>query len=160
MSATLNALTPSGFNVNEPLTLSATTLSFRIGLVGAGLFLFWGMALGVWKYVHMRQPPSHAAPVYVDIAHQAALMYAFACLVLAMMGQFSCWPEVVNVSAVVVNLVFFASAVGSYVVHGWLGTDQTQFRRTNLVTTWGTWGLIVGELGGTAILLAGVILGL
>lgn len=105
----------------------------------------------------MRRPPAHAAPPYVDIAHRAALMYAFATLVLAVMAQFSAWSPLVNAGAVVVNLVFFTSAVASYVVHGWLGTEQTQFRRANLVTTWGMWALIAGELGATTILLAGVV---
>lgn len=84
-------------------------------------------------------------------------MYAFASLVLAVLAQFSAWPPVVDVSAVLVNLIFFTSAVTSYVVHGWRGTTTTQFQDTNLLTTWGTWALIAGELGGTAILLAGVV---
>ncbi len=142
--------------MTEPLTLSTTTPGFQIGLLGAGLFLLWGMALGVWKYVHMRRPPAHSAPVYVDIAHRAALMYAFASLVLAALAQFSAWSELVNIAAVTVNLIFFVSAVSSYVLHGWKKTNQTQFREANLITTWGMWGLIVGELGGTAILVTGV----
>lgn len=142
---------------HETLLLSATTPGFQVGLIGAGVFLFWGMVLGVWKFSHMRRPPLHAAPVYVDIAHRAALLYSFACLILAALAQFSALPSAWNVAAVVVNLVFFSSAVISYVVHGWLKTEQTQYRQANLITTWGTWGLIVGELGGTALLLGGVI---
>lgn len=142
--------------MNELISLSPTTTGFRVGLIGAGAFLLWGMTLGVWKYGHMRRGPDHSAPVYVDIAHRAALMYAFASLVLAVMAQFSAWPEVVDTSAVVINLVFFVSAVGSYVAHGWLETEQTQYREANFITTWGTWMLIAGEVGATAVLLTGV----
>lgn len=139
------------------IALADTTTGFQIGLIAAGGFLLWGMLLGVWKFVHMRRPPEHAAPPYVDIAHRAALMYAFACLVLAGLAQFSAWPDLVNVTAVVVNLVYFTSAVVSYVVHGYLGTRDSQFTERNWLTTWGMWGLIAGEVGGTAILLAGVV---
>lgn len=143
--------------MNESLQLTATTPGFQIGLVGAGVFLLWGMALGVWKFWHMRQPPTHRAPIYVDIAHRAALLYGFASLLLAALAQFSAWPEALNTAAVIINLIFFTSAVLSYVAHGWRKTGQTQYRQRNFITGTGTWLLIVGELGATALLLAGVI---
>ncbi len=134
------------------------TSGARIGIVGAGAFLLCGMTLGVWKFAHMRKPPNHTSPIYVDIAHRAALMYAFAALVLGALAQFSVWPSHVNTVAVAVNLLFFTSAVGAYVVHGFRQTEHTQYRDSNLITTWGTWALIAGELAGTATLLVGVIL--
>jgi hypothetical protein len=129
----------------------------RLGVMAAGLFLWWGMALGVWKFVHMRRPPDFCAPVYVDIAHRAALMYAFAALVLGVLAQFSAWAEPVNLAAVAMNLLFFGSAVVSYMIHGWRKTAETQFRDSNWVTTWGMWALIFGELVGTGVLVAGVV---
>lgn len=138
--------------------MSELTLGARVGLVGAGVFLLWGMVLGVWKFAHMRRPPEHTSPVYVDIAHRAALMYAFAALVLAALAQFSVWPDWVDTTAVATNLLFFTSAVGAYVVHGFKQTEHTQYRESNFTTTWGTWLLILGEIGGTATLVLGVIL--
>ena len=58
------------------------------------------------------------APAYVDICHRAALMYAFACLVLAEFAQLSEWSAGVNLAAVALPVVFFGAAVGSYAVHG------------------------------------------
>ena len=37
--------------------------------------------------------------MYVDICHRAALMYAFACLVLAEVASRSAWSETVNAAA-------------------------------------------------------------
>jgi hypothetical protein len=130
----------------------------HVAVIGAGALLLLGMLLGVWKYARMRRPPGFAAPVYVDIAHRAALMYAFAALVLAALAQLSAWPPDVNLVAVAVNLAFFVSAIASYVVHGLKETAETQFRETNFFTTWGTWALIAGEVGGTAVLLVGAVL--
>lgn len=140
--------------------LSATSLGFRIGFVGAALFLLWGMLLGVWKYLGMRQGPDHSAPMYVDIGHRAALLYSFASLVLAMLAEFSAWAEWVNASAVAANLLFFGAAVATYTVHGWWKTEKTQFRHENFITTWGMWALIAAEIGGTAVLVGGVIFSL
>lgn len=133
--------------------------SARLAVAAAGIFLLWGMALGVWKYRHMLSAPTHEAPVYVDIAHRAALLYAFAALVLAALAQWSAWPEAVNLAAVAIELFFFATAVASYVFHGARGREQTQFSERNLVTTWGMALLIVGELGGVLVLLGGFLRG-
>jgi hypothetical protein len=35
---------------------------------------------GVWKYRHMLLSDGHVAPVYVDTAHRAALLYTFGVL--------------------------------------------------------------------------------
>jgi hypothetical protein len=141
----------------EARTLSLVlTPGAHLGLVAAGALLLLGMLLGVWKYRRMRRPPAFAAPVYVDIAHRAALMYAFAALVLAALAQASALAPEVNAAAVGANLVFFVSAIASYIVHGWRETAETQFRESNFITTWGTWALIAGEVGGTGVLVVGV----
>jgi hypothetical protein len=58
------------------------SMSEIIAFVSAGLCLMIGLLTGVWKYIAIMKSPKHQAPVYVDIAHRAALMYSFACLVL------------------------------------------------------------------------------
>lgn len=124
-------------------------------VLGAGAFLFTGMAVGVWKYRAMMRSADHMAPPYVDIAHRAALLYAAACLVLGGLATLSDWPPAVDLAAVLVNEAFFASAVFTYVHLALRGRRETQFAHRTFTTTWGMAALITGELGGTAVLLAG-----
>ena len=67
----------------ETLQAASLALPVRVALAGSGIFLMAGLLTGVWKYAKIAQSPSATAPVYVDIAHRAALMYAFASLVIA-----------------------------------------------------------------------------
>ncbi|MFW5924805.1 MAG: hypothetical protein ACOCV4_01490 [Myxococcota bacterium] len=128
-----------------------------LGVVGAGAFLLIGMLTGIWKYAWMRRPPDHRAPLYVDIAHRAALLYAPACLVLAALAWLARMPGGIEVAAVAVNEAFFAAAVASYLFHGVRGTERTQMAERNFLTVWGMYALIVGEIGGTTVLLIGAL---
>jgi uncharacterized membrane protein YhdT len=127
-------------------------------IVAAGVLLAWAMLLGVWKYQQVMASPNGQAHVYVDIAHRAALMYSFATLVLAALAALSAWPTWVNAVCVTVPLVFFIAAIGSYILHGALRDTENQFHPT---PGWLIKGfmvaLIVGEVGGTGVLVAGVI---
>ena len=131
----------------------------RVCATVSGLFFLTGLATGIWKYRRMMASESGEAPVYVNIAHRAALMYAFACLVLGVMAAGSLWPEWVDAVAALVPMFFFAAAVVTYVILGWTQSTDNQFRRRTWHTTYGMWALIVGELGGTALLFAGFLRG-
>ena len=140
--------------------------SDHIALLSAGAFLIVGMITGIWKYSHIMRSKTAEAPVYVDICHRTALMYAFACLVLQQLALHSRWSETVNVIAVVAPIVFFASAVATYALHGWLRDTDNQLRRPHVlgrhtVSSWAIRAymvaLIVGEIGGAAVLMAGVL---
>lgn len=123
----------------------------------AGAILAWGLVLGVWKYHGIRTSPDRTAHLYVDIAHRAALLYSFATLVLAALVELSSFPTVVNVVAAAVPVVFFVAAIVSYCVHGALRDTDNQF----VDPTPGTYAfmiaLIVGEIGGVVVLIAGVV---
>lgn len=97
--------------------------------LSCGGFFLAGLLAGVWKFKEVAASESGEASVYVDLCHRAALMYAFACLVLAEFARLSIWPELVNAIAVGVVVLFFASAVVSYAVHGFLQDTDNQFRR-------------------------------
>lgn len=137
-----------------------------LALVSSGSFLLVGMLTGIWKYHHMMRSPEAQAPVYVDICHRTALMYAFACLVLQQLALHSRWGETVNLWAVALPVLFFASAVATYALHGWLRDTDNQLARPHRLgkLTLPGWllrlymiALIAGEIGGTVVLLAGVI---
>ncbi len=110
----------------------------------------------MWKYHGIRTSPEHSAHVYVDIAHRAALMYSFATLVLAALVELSAFAPVVNVLAAAVPIVFFVAAIASYCIHGALRDTTNQFEKP---MPGGTYlfmvALIVGEIGGVLVLLAG-----
>ena len=63
----------------------------------------------------------------------------------------------VNVLSAGVVLLFFASAITTYIVLGLRNRTDNQFERRSLLTTWGMWALIAGEIGGFAVLAVGVL---
>ena len=133
-----------------PLSSAAT-----LCLAAAALFLLTGLFSGVWKYWRIARSPEHRAPVYVDIAHRAALLYSFACLVMMKLVEYSPFTRTVQLVACAVPIFFFAVAVGSYVWHGVVEDTDNQFEENNFVTTWGMVLLIVGEVGGISVLVWG-----
>ena len=136
----------------------------NVALLSCGGFFMIGLITGVWKYRGMITSLDGQAPTYVDICHRAALMYAFACLVLAEFARLSTWSATVNLVAVLLPVVFFAAAVGSYALHGLLRDTDNQLRRPHImgerhvhgraVTTF-IYLLAAGEIGGFAVLLIG-----
>jgi hypothetical protein len=132
-------------------------LSVKISLTAAGLFLLAGMLLGIVKYRRTMASPNHRAPVYIDIAHRAALLYSFAALVIARLVESSPYSTTVQVAAVGVPLLFFALTIGGYTTHGWRDDTDNMFRERNFITTWFMYLLIAGELGGMAVILWGFI---
>ncbi|HEY0405685.1 MAG TPA: hypothetical protein VGC89_08145 [Pyrinomonadaceae bacterium] len=57
--------------------------AIKISLIASGIFLMKGLLSGILKHRRIMTSPRHRAPVYVDIAHRAALLYSFAALVIA-----------------------------------------------------------------------------
>ena len=107
---------------------TAMSPAVALGILGAGVFLVVGLLTGIWKYVAIMQSDKARAPYYVDIAHRASLMYASAALILAGLAYFSVWSDSVNWLAVMANIVYFALAIGTYVIHGALKDTDNQLR--------------------------------
>ncbi len=130
-------------------------------LLAAGLIFVWALLIGVWKYRQMAASPEGHAHPYIDIAHRAALMYSFATLLLAVFVELSDFSTPVNTIAAFVPIAFFAFAIGSYCVNGKRAKTDNQFRDGEGAPGQDAfmWALIVGEIGGVAVLLAGFICG-
>lgn len=138
----------------------------NLALTSAGCFLLFGMLTGIWKYYYMMTRSDAQAPYYVDICHRTSLQYAFACVVLFLLATHSVWSAEVNFYATAIPILFFVSAVFTYWLHGVLKDTDNQLQQPHRLGR-GTipravikvymLGLIAGEIGGTAILLAGVI---
>lgn len=142
-----------------PSTGSALELGVdtRVTLLLAGLIFVGALILGVWKYQQVATSEQHAAHPYVDIAHRAALLYSFATLLLAVFVELSGWATAVNLAAALVVVFFFVAAIASYVVHGFLRDTDNQFARPARGTHAFMILLVVGEIGGTVLLLVGFI---
>ena len=133
-------------------------LESKIALTASGTFFLTALLTGVWKYRHMLLDEGHVAPVYVDTAHRAALLYTFAALLLARLVEESPFSQVVNLWSIGGPLAFFAVAIASYIGLGLENRTDNQFRERNFNTTWGMAALIVAEIGGFGVLFAGFLL--
>ena len=140
--------------------------AYKLALAASGLFLLVGMLTGVWKYLAIRASDNAEAPYYVSIAHRTALMYAFACLVLAEVGRHSAFSAGVDFWATLFPIVFFALAVATYSLHGLLNDTDNQLRKphrlgNNTVPGFAIsgfmWALILAEIGGFSVLLVGCL---
>jgi Ca2+/Na+ antiporter len=130
-----------------------------ITLLAAGLIFLLALVLGVWKYRQMATSENHLAHPYVDIAHRAALLYSFATLLVAVFVELSAWPTWVNLAAAMVLVLFFVVAIAAYIEHGAKRDTTNQFEKPTTSLHAGMIALIVGEIGGFAVLLAGFIAG-
>lgn len=132
-------------------------LDTKVIVLAAGLLLLWALGLGALKYRQMSTSADGTAHRYVDIAHRAALMYSFAALVLAVLAHFSAWSVPVDLTAASVVLLFFVGAIVGYTVHGVRRDTENQFVQPVPGTHVFMYALIVGEIGGTAVLIVGFV---
>jgi hypothetical protein len=128
-------------------------------IFAAGLIFLLSLVLGIWKYHQMATSENHLAHPYVDIAHRAALLYSFAAMLVAVFVELSAWPTWVNLTAAMVLVFFFVAAIFEYIVHGIRRDTTNQFEHPTPMLTVGMIGLIIGEVGGFAVLLAGFVAG-
>ena len=128
-------------------------------LLAAGLIFLGALLLGVWKYRQMAVSPEGRAHPYVDIAHRAALLYSFATLLVATFVELSGFSSAVNLIAAFAVVAFFVGAIAGYVVHGLKRDTENQFRRSEGPPGLHPfmWSLIVVEILGFGVLLAGFI---
>ncbi|WP_297594037.1 hypothetical protein [Mycobacterium sp.] len=131
----------------------------KITLLAAGLIFLLALVLGVWKYREMITSDNHLAHPYVDIAHRAALLYSFATLLLAAFVQYSAWPAWVNLTAAGVVVFFFVAAIAAYIDHGARRDTVNQFENADGRLRLAMVLLIIGEIGGFTVLLAGFVAG-
>jgi hypothetical protein len=127
----------------------------KVVLAAGGLMFLWALVLGAWKYRQMASAPDHLAHPYVDTAHRAALLYSFACLLIAAFVELGKWGELVNLLAAGALLFFFFTAVGGYAIHGRRRDTTNQFADPVPGTHAFMAALIAAETGGWLVLLAG-----
>lgn len=127
-------------------------LEIKLSVSALCVFFMAALLTGVWKYAWVMRAPSHRAPVYVDIAHHAAMHYSFATLILIYLLPLSDLGSAINTLAAGVILLFFAIAIGTYIRLGAANQTDNQFAERNFDTTIGMYALIAGEVGGFLII--------
>lgn len=141
----------------------------KLTLLSAGVFFLVGLLTGVWKYKQIMDSTTGQAHPYVDICHRAALLYAFAAILLLKFVEVSQLATTVELVAVAAILLYFAAAIVSYLMHGWLQDTDNQLKPPFTVgsatlprkaISIHMWMLISAEIGGFLVLFYGVIIAL
>jgi hypothetical protein len=131
--------------------------AYQLAIVASGVFFLNALLTGVWKYREMAASPEGVAHVYVDISHRTSLLYAFACVLLAMFANISQLPAWLELLAMVMLVSYFALAVIIYMIHGWRKDTDNQMRKPSASLHQAMWSLIAAEIGGFLILFYGVL---
>jgi hypothetical protein len=128
-------------------------------VLAAGLMFLYALLLGVVKFRQMAASPEGRAHAYIDTAHRAALLYAFATLLVATFVQLSGFSQLVDLLAAGALVLFFWAAVIGYHVHGLRRQTENQFRDDEGPSGLHgfMWVLILAEIGGLLVLLAGFV---
>lgn len=138
----------------------------KLAILFSGVFFLNGLLTGIWKYSQIKKNESGHAHPYVDISHRASLLYAFASVLLAKFAEVSQLPDIVEALAVSLVVVYFATAIITYMVHGLLQDTENQLKppykigklkiaKQMISVYMGT--LILAEIGGFLVLFYGVI---
>jgi len=151
-----------GTTLHRTHDMTADTLC----LLAAGLFFMTGLLTGFWKYLCIVRSPESVAPVYVDIAHRASLMYSFSALLLRAFVPYSPLGVTGTLIATAAPLLFFALAISTYVLHGLLRDTDNQLKSPHRLGGTTLPGVLlhgfmamlaVAEIGGFAVLLWGFL---
>ncbi len=129
----------------------------KVVLLLAGLMFLWALLLGVMKYRQMAASEEGLAHPYTDTAHRAALLYSFALLLVATFVELSGWGTLVNLLAAGALAFYFYAAVFGYMVRGWKQDTDNQFRDPVRGLHAFMVALIVAEIGGWLVLMAGFL---
>jgi hypothetical protein len=132
-------------------------IAIKITLLFSGIYLIVGMLTGILKYRGMMRSEKHEAPIYIDIAHRASLLYSFAALVMAKLLEFSPFPLWLQFLSTIIPIIYFTLAIASYIKLGLQNVETTQFSERNFTTTWFMYSLIIGEIGGVFMIVIGFI---
>ncbi|WP_349269685.1 hypothetical protein MPNTM1_00040 [Mycolicibacterium parafortuitum] len=133
-------------------------LPTQIALIAATLTFLLALMLGLWKFYGMATSPSGHAHPYIDIAHRAALLYAFAIAMLAPLVQFTTWSAAQNVVAVAVVVFFFEANIVNYIRLGWSKSTTNQLHPLRRSAVVAVAAIALGEGGGVAFILLGFVL--
>jgi hypothetical protein len=130
-------------------------MAVKISILFAGLYLLIGMVTGVWKYAAITKNENHKSSMYIDIAHRNALLFSFACLVIAKLMEFSPFSPIMQLVITLIPLFYFSLTTINQIKEGFAGRTETIFKERNFSTTWFMYGLIAGEISSISLMIFG-----
>jgi hypothetical protein len=136
------------------MSFTPTAATNVVLTLDAAMFLC-AQLLGVWKYREIATSDAHAAHLYIDIAHRAALLYSFALLMIATFVELSGFSELVNLLAACAMALYFFLSVAGYALRGYRKDTDNQFRDAARSLHAYMLSLIVVEIGAWLVLVAG-----
>ena len=128
-----------------------------LALIASASFFLAGLVLGVWKFRAMATSPNGLAHPYIDTAHRAALLYAFAAVMIAIFVEVSQLKAGIELFAVALLVSYFAIAIMTYVVHGLRKDTDNQVHNMSTGATVFMWSLVAAEIGGFLIIFYGLL---
>ena len=131
--------------------------AYGLALIASATFFLTGLVLGIWKDRGMASSADGLAHPYIDTAHRAALMYAFATVMIAVFVEVSQLAAGLELFAVILLVAYFAIAILTYVIHGWKKDTDNQVRNMSTAATVFMWSLVVAEIGGFLIIFYGLL---
>lgn len=131
--------------------------AYGLALIASATFFLAGLVLGIWKFRGMASSADGLAHPYIDTAHRAALMYAFATVMIAVFVEVSQLAAGLELFAVILLVAYFAIAILTYVIHGWKKDTDNQVRNMSTAATVFMWSLVVAEIGGFLIIFYGLL---
>ena len=134
--------------------------AYSLVVIAAGVFFLNGLLTGLWKFRQMATSDDGTAHIYVDLAHRASLMYAFASILLAVFVNISQLPAGLELFAVSLLVGYFAIAIIGYMLHGYKHDTDNQMRNMSTAANMFLWSLVIAEIGGFLILFYGVLVAL
>ena len=134
--------------------------AYSLVVIASGVFFLNALLTGVWKYRQIAASETGQAHTYVDISHRTSLMYAFACVLLAVFVNISQLPGWLETLAVTLLVVYFAIAVMTYMLHGLKRESDNQLLDAPPFVHVFMWTLVAAEIGGFLILFYGVLVAL
>jgi hypothetical protein len=134
--------------------------AYSLVVIAAGVFFLNGLLTGLWKFRQMVTSDDGTAHIYVDLAHRASLMYAFASILLAVFVNISQLPAGLELFAVSLLVGYFAIAIIGYMMHGYKRDTDNQMRNMSAAANLFLWSLVIAEIGGFLILFYGVLVAL
>jgi len=143
------------------------SLAEKYCITAAFIFFMIGLFAGIWKYLLMVKSENGKSRYYVDAAHSTSFLYAVSALLLGVFARYSLFPAVVNEVSALSALIFFGSAIALNVITGIKSETRNQIKESKngtpgfspiwLVNSY-MFLLIIGEVGGSAILGTGALM--
>ena len=131
--------------------------AYNLAVIASGAFFLNALLTGVWKYRQMATSETGQAHIYVDTTHRASLMYAFACMLIAMFVNISQLSASLELLAVIMLVAYFTIAVITYMLHGIKQDTENQVHNAPGSVHVFMWTLIAAEIGGFLILFYGAL---